>query len=494
MVPAIFVAGTGPGLRFALASSALFLALAAFLVWKAGHTLRVQQGLAAAQAGDIEIVRSTSQERADKVASLEAYLDLLQRSFDGSELPLMVAGADGRVAYVHPSIASLFASAGPALVGAPLARVCPQISVNGTAANARCVLGAASFDVALTPVLDAAGRHVGTSLCWARVPAEAAETLAGETDSFTEVRARIDGLAADVTSFRDQLSAGCDELRQIQQLLDDAIGKLMPSFTGLEAKVRRQQRIASDLVSQHNVEPGGAGSGMTIEAFLRATESTFGELLEKTIANSNTSIDMAKSIDDVSSGIAGIVKVFREVESIAEQTKLLALNAKIEAAHAGDAGRGFSVVAGEVRKLSDRSSTFSTQIRSMIQGLDRDLRGAQQRFNEMASKDVEFATESKESLASMSDEVREVHVAMMHAVDELSSINSEVERDVGLAVMSLQFHDLTTQLLSTATRRLRGIDEALAALGSATQTIELPSLTRKSIEQQHLDAGEVELF
>ena len=122
------------------------------------------------------------------------------------------------------------------------------------------------------------------------------------------------------------------------------------------------------------------------------------------------------------------------------------------------------------------------------------MRGAQQHFNEMATKDVEFATESKESLASMSDEVREVHVAMMHAVDELSSINSEVERDVGLAVMSLQFHDLTTQLLTTTARRLQSMNAALAQLGSSATDATLPSLTRKSIAQQHLDAGEVELF
>ena len=200
---------------------------------------------------------------------------------------------------------------------------------------------------------------------------------------------------------------------------------------------------------------------MTVESFVRETEITFESLLEKTIANSNTSVDMARSIDEISEGIGGVVKVFREVEAIAEQTRLLALNATIEAAHAGIAGRGFAVVASEVRNLSNRSSSFSKQIKGMIQTVDRDLRDAQQRFNEMANKDTSFASESKQSLKSMSGEVRAVHASMHEAVDDLSKINVEVERHVGLAVMSLQFHDLTTQLLSTIARRIDGMSESL---------------------------------
>lgn len=456
--------------------------------------LRAAREREAAAGAESKHAAALLRERSDEAAGLQSALRQLRGGLDAATVPLMIADSARTVCYVHPLLASAFERDGIHGLGERLDKLCPAASSNGATTVFRCAVGSDTYDVTSVPMVDAKGKPFGLSLCWLRAveqsPAEVADHPPAGLDA-----ARCEDLERQITELRSQLGAGCDELGQIKQLLDDAIGKLLPSFTGLEAKVRSQQQIASDLVSHHQKQAQSAdGNGTTIESFLSATEATFARLLEKTEANSNTSVEMASSIDDVSTSIANIVKVFREVEAIAEQTKLLALNAKIEAAHAGEAGRGFAVVAGEVRKLSERSSTFSTQIRSMITGLDNDLREAQRKFSDLASADVEFATASQDSLTVMTSEIRQVQAAMTEAVEKLSSINKEVERDVGRAVMSLQFHDLTTQLLATVSRRIRGVDDSLVNLGNASENAALPSLTRKSIEQQHLDAGEVELF
>ena len=448
-------------------------------------------------AAELEVASRELSSKTDAAAGLENAVQLMRRSFDAAPAPLMIVGAGRTIRYAHPSLLESFERCGVRVLGEPLDGVCPGLLGIGARAALRWSIGSQEYDVSILPLGGEGADSIGTCLCWSPVvdtpalePYEPAPTLAAGA-SEEELESRI-------SSLHDQLNAGCDELAQIKQLLDDAIGKLLPSFTGLEAKVRSQQRIASELVSHHQRQSQNTQEhGTTIESFLNATEASFARLLEKTLANSESSVEMASSIDEVSTSIANIIKVFREVEAIAEQTKLLALNAKIEAAHAGEAGRGFAVVAGEVRKLSERSSAFSTQIRSMITGLDRDLRDAQHKFSEMATKDVEFATASQEGVSAMSEDIRQVQAAMAQAVEKLSGINKEVERDVGLAVLSLQFHDLATQLLATATRRVRGVDDALNGLGSYSNGVTdgaLPSLTRKSIEQQHLDAGEVELF
>lgn len=89
-------------------------------------------------------------------------------------------------------------------------------------------------------------------------------------------------------------------------------------------------------------------------------------LNEKAIQNSYASDQVIKNINNLNKDMEQIVKITKTISTIADQTNLLSLNASIEAAKAGEAGRGFSVVANEVKKLADQSKESSKEIKFII--------------------------------------------------------------------------------------------------------------------------------
>ncbi|GIU14538.1 methyl-accepting chemotaxis protein [Shewanella sp. MBTL60-007] len=248
-----------------------------------------------------------------------------------------------------------------------------------------------------------------------------------------------------VQAFRNTAQEG-QSLAMNQRQHIDSLATAMEQMTAAVSEVARNAEMSSTETQEANVQvdAGSRDIAVTVEA----------------IGSLSVEIDDAsEAVNNLNDNAAKIDEVVTTINAISEQTNLLALNAAIEAARAGEQGRGFAVVADEVRTLAGRTQAATVEIKTMIEALQSGARN----LKLVMSRTVEKAEEGKkhvldtgkdlQGIAHHSAKVYEMSVLIATSAEEQSSVANEIATN--LMDIRNQSHDVE----QSANQSVSGCDE-----------------------------------
>ncbi len=256
--------------------------------------------------------------------------------------------------------------------------------------------------------------------------------LAGD---FNRMVQNLRRLIREVNSSAEQVAASSEQLTASAQESSQAANQVAQSITGIAHGTERQLRAVEQTTGVVETMSGGIGKmsrdadkavERSTQASAKAKES--GESIDKAVSQMglieqtvNTSAGVVATLGERSKEIGQIVET---ISGIAGQTNLLALNAAIEAARAGEQGRGFAVVADEVRKLAEQSQEAAKQIAALIGEIQGETAKAVSAMDS-GTREVEIGTQV---INQAGDAFKEINELVTQVSEQIMAVSAEMRK------------------------------------------------------------------
>ena len=300
-----------------------------------------------------------------------------------------------------------------------------------------------------------------------RIPVNSNDEVGALGQSFNNFVEKLQGIITQIMSATGQLATAAEEVATITEQTGSNISH-QKQETEQVATAMNEMAVTVQAVSKDALAASDAANAANGEA------SNGNHVVSKTIEAINSLAsevdESAASIEKLQNHSVDIGSILDVIKNIAEQTNLLALNAAIEAARAGEQGRGFAVVADEVRTLAQRTQKSTAEIESLISALQDGSKQAVGRITQsrdLAISTVDQAASAGESLSSITDAVStimQMNTQIATASEQQATVADEINRNI-VNIQSVSEQTATgSEQTASASLELANLSEQLKGL------------------------------